>query len=1089
MTASEKKYLPAENWVSWGAFFILLTTYWLTVAPTVSFWDCPEYVSAAYLLEIGHPPGNPTWMLVERIVTLLAPTPQYAALAINLSSGLFTAFAAYFLAKTIFRVGLWVLLKLPRRHIHAPLAAAGGALTGALAFGWCDSAWFSAVEAEVYAMSIFMTALCVWLMTKWAGTQSRRDSWRLLILIAYIFGLSIGIHQLNLLCIPALAMVWAVRRGIRSTSRLALIFLLSLTVVGCVLMGMMPSTIALAAKFELLTVNSLGLPKLSGVVAYVLLLGLSLISALVATRLTDNRLIMATACYPAIFLSGIFIISEHFLAGAAISAVVSIMLVTGSNFKARRLYLSMWMLAMLLTGYSSYALIPIRGDIPSPANASMPGNPFSFASYLSREQYGSKPLLYGPTPYSKSMLREDYDSAGHPSYRFYQLDYYSPVHVPFERGARLKASLPGVSKADSDRNASLAARGGDGYIVRGMKARTLKTPELNMWFPRITSSNPSDLRSYDEWVGMTPETMTTVEISEAFDSAGNAVAKMDATGSRQRPRAKRPTYLQNAQWFATYQTGYMYWRYLLWNFAGRQNDRPSQGEVQHGNFITGFRTIDNAMLGAEDYLPAVAGRDNRGRNRYFMLPLLLGIAGMIWLLKSRRRGMQACAVTAILFVMTGLAIVVYLNQDPGEPRERDYSFLGSFWAYCVWIGFGAVMIARRLRSMWGFLIPLGIVLWMGVENYDDHNRSGRYAARNFAANLLNTLEPDAVIFVNGDNYTFPLWYAQEVEGIRRDVRVVNLAYLNSPVYTANLMKDWRGSEALPMTLTRGDIIWEAFRMAKIRPGANDTIPAIDALDSLRNSPVPEFPTRFVTLCVSPDSTVVYDLRNLKGTGTSLDFGRLMMFDIIANSRASTRKRPVYWLYSVPADKRIGLTSMSSPWLFGYRFGIMDHAKTDTMLIADAAKVVPANQLGREVYMDHVPAAQIASQRGAMTAAAIRLLHNGRLGAAVEMTERADLLMGTDPGTFLTVVIADSAFNIRRELGQLLLECADSLEAHAAAGNLPTGLNDKAAPRTQIAELRARGNRHLREYHLQRAAWQNYRNHLPPRLRNKMSPTY
>ncbi len=1089
MIDSEKKYLSAEHWASWGAFFILLTTYWLTAAPTVSFWDCPEYVSAAYLLEIGHPPGNPVWMLVGRIITLLAPEPKYAALAINLSSGLFTAFAAFFLAKTIFRVGLWVLLKLPRRHIPAPLAAAGGALTGALAFGWCDSAWFSAVEAEVYAMSIFMTSLCVWLMTKWAGTRNRQDSWRLLVLIAYLFGLSVGIHQLNLLCIPALAMIWAVRRGIRSTSRLSLIFLLSLAAVGCVLLGMMPSTIALAAKFELLAVNSFGLPKLSGVVAYVLLLGLSLIGSLVATRLSDNRLIMAAACYPAIFLSGIFIISEHFLAGAIISAVVSILLVTGSNFKARRLYLSMWMLAMLLTGYSCYALIPIRGDIPSPANAVMPGDPFSFAAYQSREQYGSKPLLYGPTPYSKAMLREDYDSAGHPLYRFYQLDYYRTVHVPYEKGARLKTSLPGVSDADSARNARIMARDGNGYIVRGMKARTIKTPELDMWFPRITSSNPSDIKSYGEWIGMTPETMASVDISEAFDSAGNAVAKMDASGERTRPKAKRPTYLQNAQWFVSYQTGYMYWRYLLWNFAGRQNDRPSQGEVQHGNFITGFPVIDNAMLGAEEYLPAVAGSGNKGRNRYFMLPLLLGIVGMIWLLKSRRRGMQACAVTAILFVMTGIAIVVYLNQDPGEPRERDYSFLGSFWAYCVWIGFGAVMIARRLRSIWGFALPLAVLVWMGVENYDDHDRSGRYAARNFAANLLNTLEPDAVIFVNGDNYTFPLWYAQEVEGIRRDVRVVNLAYLNSPVYAANLMKDWRDSKALPMTLTRCDIIWEAFRMAKIRPGANDTIPATDALDSLRKSPVPEFPTRYVTLRVSPDSTIVYDLRNLKSSGASIDFGRLMMFDIIATGGNSTRKRPVYWLYSVSADKRIGLSTVSSPWLFGYRFGIMNQAKSDSMLLAEASKVVPANPPGRDVYMDHVPAAQIASQRGAMTAAALRLLHNGRLGAAIDMAGRADRLMGNDAGTFANVVIADTAFNTRRELGQLLLECADSLEAHDAAGNIPSGLLGKTAPGTLISEFRARGNHHLREYRLQRTAWQNYRKHLPPRLRNKMSPTY
>lgn len=1089
MTDSEKKYLPAEKWVSWGALLILLVTYWLTVAPTVSFWDCPEYVSAAYLLEIGHPPGNPVWMLVERIITMLAPAPRYAALAINLSSGLFTAFAAFFLAKTIFRVGLWVLLKLPRRRIPAPLAAAGGALTGALMFGWCDSAWYSAVEAEVYAMSIFMTALCVWLMTKWAGTRDRRDSWRLLILIAYLFGLSIGVHQLNLLCIPALAMIWAVRRGIHSVRRLVLIFILSLAVVACVLMGMMPSTIALAAQFEIIAVNRLNLPALSGVAIYVLLLGVSLLLAIFATRRTVHRMQIAAACWPAIFLSGIFIFSDRFLIGAAVSAVASILLVSGTNFKSRRLCLAMWMLAMLLTGYSSYALIPIRGDIPSPANSAMPGEPFAFASYLNREQYGAKPLLYGPTPYSKPMLREDYDSAGNTSYRFYQLEYYRPVHVRKEAGARLRTSIPGISPMDSAENARLMAREGDAWLISGLRSRQIKTPELNMWFPRITSSDPSDIRSYEEWIGMTPSAMTEVSVSEAIDSAGNAVAKKDAAGQRLKPRSHRPTYMQNVAWFATYQTGYMYWRYLLWNFSGRQNDRPSQGEVQHGNFITGFTVIDNAMLGAEDRLPPVAGRENKGRNRYFMLPLLMGILGICWLLKSRRRGMQTCAVTAILFVMTGLAIVVYLNQDPGEPRERDYSFLGSYWAYCVWCGFGAVMIARRFRSVWGFLIPLAVAVWMGVENYDDHDRSGRYAAREFAANILGSLEPDAIIFVNGDNYTFPLWYAQEVEGIRRDVRVVNLAYLTSPVYAANLMRDWRESRCLETTLKREDIIWNAFRASRIASAASDTLPAVEALERLRDSDVPQFPGRYVSLRVSPDSIAVFDLMNLKGAGSTVDFGRLMMFDIIATNSASAKPRPVYWSRPLSADRRIGLTPWSVHTLFGYRFGLQPDSVADDMLFEAVRKVRPVNDLSREVYIDRAPAMQIASLRGALTGAATVFLRKGQIGRAVVTARKADMLLGQDPGTFIPVAVADTVFNTRLELGRLLLACADSVAAHEKMTRRDSSDNIQKKSEALVLELKARGRHHLHEYDSRRAEWIDYRRHLPPRLRGKMAPTY
>lgn len=1088
MTDSEKRYLWAEPAVAWGAFFVLLATYWLTVAPTVSFWDCPEYVSAAALLEVGHPPGNPTWMLVERIVTMLAPSPQYAALAVNMSSGLFTAFAAFFLAKTIFRVALWVLLKLPRRHIPAPVAAAGGALTGALAFGWCDSIWYSAVEAEVYAMSIFMTSLCVWLMAKWAGTRNRGDSWRLLVLIAYLFGLSIGVHQLNLLCIPALAMVWAVRRGIYSTGRLALIFLLSLAVVACVLMGMMPSTIALAAEFEVLAVNSLGLPALSGVAIYVALLGVSLLGAIVATSRARSRAVMAAACFPAVFLSGIFILSEHFLAGAVVSAAVSALLVCGSNFKARRLYLSIWMLAMLLTGYSSYALIPVRGSVPSPANAAMPGEPFAFASYLSREQYGSKPLLYGPTPYSRTMLREKTGPDGRPTYRFFALDYTRPIHVPKEEGGRLRHSVPGLSHEDSLRNAALMDRDGDAYIVRGMKSQPVKTPELNMWFPRITSSNPADIASYADWIGMDSASMVEVEISEAVDSAGNYVAKMDAAGRRGHPTGLRPTYMQNLEWFAMYQTSYMYWRYLLWNFAGRQNDRPAQGEVQHGNFITGFPAIDNAMLGAEDSLPPVAGSENKGRNRYWLVPLALGILGMAWLLKSRRRGMQTCAVTAVLFVMTGLAITVYLNQDPGEPRERDYSFLGSFLAYSVWIGFGAIMIARRFRSPWAFLIPLVVPVWMCAENYDDHDRSGRYAARNFAFNMLNSLERDAVVFVNGDNYTFPLWYAQEVEGVRRDVRVVNLAYLATPRYSANLMADWRESRALETTFGRGDLIWEAFRMARLESGNTDTLPAVEALRRLRDSADETMPARYATLRVSADSTAVFDLRRLvSGGGNTIDFGRLMMFDIVATNAASDRPRPIYWLGALTPDKRLGMTDMTSPWIFGRRFGLADARETDSLLVAAASRFVAPNPLGREVYMDHAPSMQVAAMRGALTNAGATLLDHGRLADAVDLARKADIMMGDAPDSYGGILVNDSAYSVRRELATLLTRCGESLRRVAARTDLPETARKKLD--AEGIELMARGRYHMNRYLTLRRQWSDYRRALPPRLRGKMSPTY
>ena len=1086
MTEADRKYLPAEPIVAWTVFAILLTCYWLTVAPTVSFWDCPEYVSSAYLLEIGHPPGNPVWMLTERIVTLFVP-PDYAALAVNLSSGLFTAFAAFFLAKTIFRVGLWVLLKLPHRRLPAPLAAAGAALTGALAFGFCDSVWYSAVEAEVYAMSIFMTSLCIWLMTKWAGTRSRGASWRLLVLIAYLFGLSIGIHQLNLLCIPALAMIWAVRRGIRTTGRLILIFTLSLIAVGCILVGMMPSSIALAAEFELLATNVFHLPALWGVGIYVSLMTLVLICALYTVGHCSNRWLMAAACFPAIFLSGIFIVSEHYAAGAIVSLVVAIALVCGSNFKVRRLYLAIWMLAMMLIGYSSYALIPVRGNIPSPANSSNPGEPFAFAAYQSREQYGAKPLLYGPTPFSRNLLKEEYRSDGSHFYSRYAIDYSSPIYAPRVENGKLRSHIPGISKADSARNAEILKRDGAGYIVKGMKATPRKIPELNIWFPRITSSKTSHITSYGEWVGMDTSSMVKVAVSEVLDSASNPQGKLGKDGKRRLGISYRPTYLQNISWLLTYQTGYMYWRYLLWNFVGRQNDRPSQGEVQHGNFITGIPVVDNAMLGAEDSLPPVAGCDNPGRNRYFGLPFILGILGILWLLKSRRRGKQACAITAILFIMTGLAITVYLNQDPGEPRERDYSFLGSYLAFSIWIGFGALLIARRLRSLWGFAISLAVVAWMGVENYDDHDRSNRYAARYFARNMLESLEKNGILFVNGDNYTFPLWYAQEVEGVRRDVRIINLAYLQTPVYAANQMKDWREAPAVQTTLTRGDIIWDAFKRVNIDNFATDTVSAIDALAELRDMEIPKFRHRFVTIPLNRDSVMVYDLRKLNTDGRGIEFRNLIMFDMVATNSSAASPRPIYWLGALGADKRIGMTEGMSPWLFGYRFGIDDADRTDSLLCSAILKILPVNPPGKPVYMDRAPSMMTGALRGPLISAGTRLLRNGNITGALEAARRSDVLMGNAPDSFVPMIIEDTLFRVRKELGNFLLECADTLLSRSLDPTLTASEKEKLNARG--IELKSRGKYHLKAYYDNREAWNEYRRCLPARLRPKMAPVY
>ncbi len=1112
----------ADLATAWSVFFILLATYWLTVPPTVSYWDCPEYVTAAYTLEIGHPPGNPVWMLVGRIVTMLAPGPQYAALAINLSSGLFTAFAAFFLARTIFAAAIYIFRRKRRHPNSLTFQAAAAAFCGSLAFGWSDSAWFSAVEAEVYAMSVFMTSLCLWLMVKWSATPEGPAAWRLLVLIAYLFGLSIGIHQLNLLCIPALAMIWGMKRDIRSPGKLLLIFFLSLAAVGLILLGMMPSSIALASMFELFAVDSLGLPFLSGIWLYLAILGLSLLLALWVTARSRRRALLAAGVFPAIFMSGLFIFGTHFFAGAVVSAFAALLLVLPKTFVARRLNLCMWMLTMLLAGYSAYALIPIRGDIPSPSNAAMPGNPFSFAAYQAREQYPSNPLFYGQTPYSRPMYEEELDGQpcsldSKPRYVRYRLAKGTPTIRPFEKAAS-PGKLSMLAGEDSLRILSLRESGGKGYVVTGHRLAPVLTPELNAFLPRITSRDPADLESYRSWIGMEPSTMDSVRVSETFDSLGNPVAKIGPDGKRHPAISFRPTPLQHAQWFAAYQAGYMYMRYLMWNFSGRQNDIPSQGEVQHGNFITGFPAIDNAMLGADDMLPPDAGKDNPGRNRYFLLPLLLGLAGIFRLLRAGRRGKQVCGVVAVLFVMTGLAIVVYLNQGPGEARERDYSFLGSFLAYAIWIGFGALAIVRAIPSRWGVVIPLAIVGWMLYENADDHDRSDRTAASVITSNILRSLEPDAILIVDGDNYTFPFWYAIEVEGVRPDVRIINLAYLQLPDYAANLMKDWRNSPRLATTLQRGDIIWGRYQYSQIAPDARDTLDAVEALRRFHANPDAGFPAPYLRFNsqdssgsslasisplspLLPDSSSVntvlraqarsgesplFPAKNLSRSGASrqIDFSRLMLFDIVATNAASSRPRPIYWLRTIRSDGHIRLADFSDEWLYGGRFADPG-STTDSMLLREASFVRTPNPIGSEPYMDRTPARQVAGQRWALIRLAKRLLRNGNLPEADRIARLADLPMGEARSSYGNFRQGDSLINARTELGELLLDLADSIE-RADSSQIRPGQLQRL--RRLAPELRARGQILLQREEAQKEAWRAYRRALPPRLRPKMAPT-
>lgn len=1075
------------NVTSWGVWALLLASYWVTTPRTVSYWDCPEYVTAAALLEVGHPPGNPVWMLVERVVTMFAGSPETIAYAVNLSSGVFTAFAGFFLARIIFTVVFWISGRLRRgRWMPPEWGAAGASAIGALAFGWCDSAWYSAVEAEVYAMSIFLTALCIWLMVKWAFTTDARTGNRLLVLLAYIFGLSIGVHQLNLLCIPALALMWSLRRGVRSPLKLCVIIILGMLAVACVLVGMMPSTIEIAARLEILCVNTLGLPHLAGVIVYLLLLGLSLIGVLIVTARSTNRGVVAAVAFPTIFLSGIFSLGGNMAVGAAVAALMTLLLVRPNHFDVRRLNLAFWMLTMLLVGYGAYALIPVRGDAAYPINPTMPGNPFSFAAYQAREQYSANPLIYGPTPYSRPMFQEEWEpGAAMPTYSRYALMRLNARTVPYEPGARF-ADTPGLLTHE---DSAVNLRGMDpdrpGYVVKGHKLRNIMTPELNVWFPRISSRDPLDIRSYYDWVGMDTSNMTKVNISEAFDTLGMPVGRMITPGHREKTISYRPTFIQNMAYLGTYQISYMYLRYLLWNFCGRQNDIPSQGEVEHGNFITGFGLIDNAMLGAEDNLPEEAGKGNKGRNRYFMVPLLLGLFGLVSLFCLNRRSRAVGGITLLLFFMTGMAIVIYLNQSPGEPRERDYSFLGSFWTFGLWIGAGAFALARLCRNYYVLLIGALVPVYMFAENFDDHDRRGRNVAVTLAKATLESLEPDAILFVDGDNLTFPLWYAQEVEGIRRDVRVVNISYLTIPSYAGNIMRPWRDSKAVSTTLSRGDIIYDALSNIRISGYRGDTLPAAELIMKLKKSDKAATEAEYVTLPGLEERVATIPVRNLSlsGKDRNIPMRAMLMLDVASTALAQDSGRPVYWSNALASASSLRLDSAAfTETLYARRLGHIPDSLRIGLLANGINMTGFSTDHSREVYMDAAPAKMTGNARKCLVLAGGRLLSEGRLELAEKALDKADIGLGNNSASYPFIKEGERLVNIREVLGRLQIALADSLASRAE--------RDKSREvylKSRAIELKSRGGYNIRQNRKRLDEWSKYRRALPDRLKPMTVP--
>ena len=826
-----KQYKLVDNIFGWVAFIIAAFVYCSTIEPTASFWDCPEFITTAYKQEIGHPPGAPFFMLMGNFFTHFASDTTQVAKMVNTMSALLSAVCIMFL--------FWTITHLARKLIIGDwkemttgklIAIEASGMVGALIYTFSDTFWFSAVEGEVYAFSSAFTAVVFWLILKWEDHADEPHSDRWLVLIAYMTGLSIGVHLLNLLCIPAIVLVYYYKKVPQANLKGSLLALfLSFLVVVAVLYGVVPGIITVGGWFELFFVNVLGCPFNTGEIVYIICLVASVIWGIYETYNASEK---NEKKQNIAFVLGFGMLGIPFygygwtavICGVIVLAALWFALnykrkkeittgvdeVTGITKKkmqvlplisARIKNTALLCMLMLMIGYSSYALIVIRSSANPPMDQNSPEDIFTLGSYLSRDQYGDRPLFYGQAYTSQVALEVDGNMC-------------KPV---MKEGAPVYQRK---EKASADEK--------DSYFVVSHKNKYVYAQ--NMLFPRMYSS--AHASAYEDWMGG-------VEGSQVpYDRCGESIM------------VKVPSQIDNIRFFLSYQCNFMYWRYFMWNFAGRQNDIQGNGEPEHGNWISGFSFIDNALYGDQSKLPDDL-KENKGHNVFYCMPLILGLIGLFWQAWYTRKrkvmkngveteetlpiGIQQFWVVFFLFFMTGLAIVIYLNQTPMQPRERDYAYAGSFYAYAIWCGLGVLAIINLLKQKMKLsgtavsaivaVITLLVPIQMASQTWDDHDRSNRYTCRDFGQNYLMSLQEKSnpIIFTNGDNDTFPLWYNQEVEGVGTDARVCNLSYLQTDWYIDQMMRPAYNSPSVPITWPRLDFCSGTNEYVSVEPEAKKQI--------------------------------------------------------------------------------------------------------------------------------------------------------------------------------------------------------------------------------------------------------------------------
>lgn len=935
--------------VGWFVFLVASVVYLSTIEPTTSFWDCPEFITTAFSLQVGHPPGAPLFMIMGRLFALFASTPSQVPVMANVLSGLASAFTILFLFWTITHMARKIVLS-EGAELTLPqmIAVLGAGAVGALAYTFSDTFWFSAVEGEVYGMSSFFTALVFWCILKWENEADERYANRWIIFICYLIGLSIGVHLLNLLAIPAIVLVYYFRKYEPTRAGVLAAVGLSMLLVAFVMFLFIPGVVIVAQWFELIFVNGIGAPFHTGVIVY----SIALFAAIVwGIKYTIEK--------------------KQVLANTIILGMT-----------------------VMIIGYSSYALIVIRSAANPPMDQNNPDNAFSLLSYLNREQYGSKPVFYGQY-YNAPLDSENPYSKGSPNY----------------------------------------IRKNGKYEIADYKQSQNYDSRFTTLFPRMFSSNPEHVKEYQGWANI----------------KGTPISVTGRDGETQ--RLIKPTFIENINFFLSYQINWMYWRYFMWNFSGRQNDIQGNGDILNGNWITGINAIDSFRLGDQSHLPDTLAK-NRGKNKYYMLPLILGLLGLFLQFNGGDKGKKDFWVVLSLFIMTGLAILVYLNQEPLQPRERDYAYAGSFYAFAIWIGLGVLYVYQLLTkispaktsAIAATVISLiAVPMLMANQNWDDHDRSGRFTARDFGRDYLESCAPNAIIFTNGDNDTFPLWYAQMVEGVRQDVRVCNLSYFQTDWYVDQMRRKAYDSDPLPIKFEHNqyvqgtrDVVYvlDQIKRPVILKEAMDFVRSDDPGTKLQQAENASFlPSRQLVYpvdkaavlannVVSPkDADKIVSQIEINLTGNYLTKDELMILDMISNNNW---KRPIYFAITVGRDKYLNLQDYFQTEGFAYRFvpikttaanGQVGRVRTDVMYNNIVNKFKWGNMNDPKVYLDENNVRMSMNVRNSFVRLADGLLEEGKRDSAIAVLDRCNELVPNEkvPYNYFNLLMVEAYYKAAHNL--------------------------------------------------------------------------